>query len=254
MDALKQRFDRDGYVVVPDLLTPDQLAELREHADAVLDGTLKPEPASGLDEFTTQFEPKVKDDPSIPRRDKVRVVFHLTHTHPYFRALAESPPILGAMEALLGSPLRYYTDQMFVKPPRHGSLVPWHQDAAYWPCVEPRLVSLWLALDEVTIANGCVRFIPGSHREALPHHVVDSGTPNRLATRPEYVDASREVPVELRPGSACIHHSLTLHHSLANESDKGRRGLVMIYMPGDTRFVQPWPFQYGFPMLPRCAN
>src|SRR5690606_72937 len=125
-------FDRDGFVTVPDLISPATLAELRRHVDGVLDGDLKPD-LTDSPEFQTQWEPRVRHDASLPRRQKVRVVFHLTHSHTWFRDLSRAAEILDLIEALIGPDIRYYTDQMFVKPPRVGSEVPWHQDAAYWP-------------------------------------------------------------------------------------------------------------------------
>jgi phytanoyl-CoA hydroxylase len=241
-------FDEQGFVVVPDFLPKAELAELREMMDQVRDGRLQPDRGEAS-EFAFQWEPRVKDDPSIAQRDKIRIVFHLAHTHSYFWRFIQQPRLLELVAALIGPTFNYYTDQTFFKPARHGSEVPWHQDSAYWPMVEPRVLSAWLALDPVTVANGCVRFIPGSHRRAVPHHEIVTDNPNKLTTKPDFVDPSLEVPVEMAAGSICLHHSLTLHRSFPNTSDQPRGGMVMIFMPADLEFYQPWPFRYGFPKL-----
>ena len=238
----KQFFQDNGYLVVPDLLSPEQLHELRAKVDQVLDGTLKPE--SGRDDFTLQMEPKIKDDPNVPRREKIRVAFHLCHNHSYFMQHVTRPEIKDVVEDLFGTGVRLYTDQLFVKPPHHGSEVPFHQDSAYWPQAEPNIISCWVALDDATIENGCVRMIPGTHKAPIPHSEFP-GT-QKYGLLEEQVDVSKEVPVEIKAGGAMFHHSLTVHRSFPNTSDYGRRGLVSIYLPENLKFLEPWEFEYGF--------
>lgn len=241
-------FDENGYLVVPQLVAPAELARVREMVDGVLDGTLKPASPNlrgELGDFDIQWEPALRDDPSVPRREKVRVVFHLAHAHPFFWAHATRPEILDVVEELLGPEINFYTDQTFVKPARHGSEVPFHQDSGYWPDAEPRLLSCWFALDDATVENGCVRVLPGSHRRAIPHRPFDHPT-QPWGLLESDVDVSREIPVEIPAGGAMFHHSLLVHRSFPNRSDQGRRGLVTIYLPGDLKFYRPWGFRYGF--------
>jgi ectoine hydroxylase-related dioxygenase (phytanoyl-CoA dioxygenase family) len=242
----KSFFDDNGFVVIPDVLNASELAELRKNIDAAMDGTIKPDRQPGLDDFHIQWEPSVKDKPDVARRDKIRVMFHLSHTHSYFWELATSKTMLDLVENLIGPDIKYYTDQMFCKPAKHGSEVPWHHDSAYWPDAEPGLLSCWLAIDDVTIQNGCVRFIPGSHKSYAPHHEIVTTNPNNITVQPGHADPAKEVPVEIKAGSMSVHHSLTLHRSLPNMSDRARRGLVMIYLPADLKFIRPWNFVYGF--------
>ena len=249
LKAVRATFDRDGFVVVPDLIPPDALAVLRRHIDGVLDGEIKPNAAAAEDEFHTQWEPRVVDRADLPRRQKIRVIFHMAHSHDYFWKFANEDRVLDVIEALVGPDIRFYTDQMFVKPPKVGSEVPWHQDSAYWPDVDPGLLSCWVALDDVTIANGCVRFIPGSHKRVVPHHEIVTDNPNNITTKPGLVDPSKEVPVEMKAGSVCIHHSLAVHRSLPNTSDAPRRGWVLIYLPAQQHFLRPWNFKYGFKVV-----
>ncbi len=241
-------FEENGFVVIPDVLMPTQLSELCAMIDSVMDGTIQPDLTSS-DDFAIQWEPLVKDDPQVPRRDKIRVLFHLCHMHSYFAKLVTSDAVLDAVENLIGANIRLYTDQMFCKPAHHGSEVPWHHDSAYWPAAEPGLISCWLAIDDVTLENGCMRFVPGSHREENPHYEIETINPNNLTVRPEFIDQSREVPVEIKAGSMSIHHSLTVHRSCSNASDHRRRGLAMIYLPADLKFIEPWDFKYGFQLV-----
>lgn len=243
----RRTFDEQGYVVVPDLLAPDELAELRRRVDAVMDGTVKPHSPNtrgDMEDFDIQWEPATRDDPRVKRRDKLRVVFHLCHTLPYFMEHATRPRTLGVVSALLGSGVKLYTDQLFFKPAHHGSEVPFHQDSSYWPDWEPRLLTCWVAIDEATIANGCVRVIPGSHKKQLPHHHFPDSTQSEGLLESE-VEVEREVPVELAAGSAMFHHSLLIHRSFPNTSDRSRRGLATIYLPADLK-VRRNSFKWGF--------
>lgn len=240
-------FDEQGYVVVPDLLTPAELAELRRRVDAVMDGVVKPQSANtrgDMEDFDIQWEPATRDDPRVKRRDKLRVVFHLCHTLPYFMEHATRPRTLGVVSALLGSGVKLYTDQLFFKPAHHGSEVPFHQDSGYWPDWEPRLLTCWVAIDQATIANGCVCVIPGSHKKQLPHHHFPDSTQSEGLLENE-VEVEKEVPVELAAGSAMFHHSLLIHRSFPNTSDRSRRGLATIYVPADLK-VRRNSFKWGF--------
>lgn len=245
----KRFFNDNGYLMLPRVLDARQLAELRAMVDGVLDGTVKPQRpnfAGSLDDFDIQWEPDKRNDLSLPRRERVRVVFHMTHTHEFFWRHAMRPEIVDVVGDLLGPDLRYYTDQMFVKPARHGSDVPFHQDSGYWPNAEPRLLSCWLALDDATVENGCVWVLPGTHRTPLPHrHFPDHPTQTE-GLLPEDLDTSNERPIEIPAGGAMFHHSLLVHRSFPNRSDQRRCGLVTIYMPGDLKFHHPWNFKWGF--------
>lgn len=245
----RECFDENGFVVVPDVLDQTQLAELRSMVDKALDGTISSDCDPNAADFHIQWEPTVQDDPNVARRDKIRVLFHLCHTHSYFWKLATSAAVLDAVENLIGPDIKLYTDQMFCKPAKHGSEVPWHHDSAYWPAAEPNLLSCWLAIDDVTIENGCVRFIPGSHKSYVPHHEIVTTNPNNITCQPGTVDPTKEVPVEIKAGSMSIHHSLCVHRSLPNMSNRARRGLVMIYLPADLKFTQPWKFKYRFRLV-----
>jgi ectoine hydroxylase-related dioxygenase (phytanoyl-CoA dioxygenase family) len=242
-------FVNNGFVVIPDVLDPKQLSELRSTVDEVMNGTIRPDRDPDASDFQIQWEPGVKDDPNLARRDKIRVIFHMCHAHSFFWQLATNARVLDAVENLIGPHIKFYTDQMFCKPALHGSEVPWHHDSAYWPDAEPNLLSCWLAVDDVTVDNGCLQFLPGSHREHFPHHVIQTSNPNNLTVQPGYADPAKQVPVEIKAGSMSIHHSLCVHRSLPNTSGRSRRGLILIYLPADLKFIRPWNFKYGFQLV-----
>lgn len=115
---------------------------------------------------------------------------------------------------------------MIRKPPKIGEPLPWHQDEAYWdPSLVYRALGCWMPLDAATRENGCMSFIPGSHRsEVLPHrHVGDDPRVHALYTTPDPAETARAVPVPVPAGGAVFHHSRTLHASGPNTTDKVRR-------------------------------
>ena len=115
---------------------------------------------------------------------------------------------------------------MIRKAARIGAPLPWHQDEAYWdPGMIYRAMGSWLALDDATLENGCMSFIPGSHgSDVLAHrHVNDDPAVHALFTEPDPADIARAVAVPVRAGGAVFHHSRTLHGSGPNTTDKPRR-------------------------------
>jgi ectoine hydroxylase-related dioxygenase (phytanoyl-CoA dioxygenase family) len=120
---------------------------------------------------------------------------------------------------------------MISKPPRRGHVTPWHQDEAYWlPEKQYHATGAWMPLDDVDMENGCMCFIPGSHRlDVLPHrHIGDDPAVHGLETTVT-VDVSEMVVVPLAAGGATFHHPRTLHYTPPNVSDRPRRAFASEY-------------------------
>ena len=131
------------------------------------------------------------------------------------------------VQRLLGPDLKIYVDQTLCKPPRLGSAKPPHQDSAYWTSIDPpNLVICWMALDDATEENGCMRFIPGSHKLG----VIEHKRLEDFRVEDEKVDYASEVCVPLKAGGCSFHHSLAMHRTDANRSDDRRIGLTVAYM------------------------
>jgi len=118
------------------------------------------------------------------------------------------------------------SDQIFFKPPRYGSAKPYHQDNFYFRCnPDDEVITSWIALDDVDEANGCLRYIDGSHRgPILPHDPVPGSEAYNLAPSPELIELSKESLAPVHKGGVVFHHSKTLHTSHRNQSDRWRRG------------------------------
>ncbi|MDP6701619.1 MAG: phytanoyl-CoA dioxygenase family protein, partial [Candidatus Latescibacteria bacterium] len=129
---------------------------------------------------------------------------------------------------------KIYVDQTLCKPPRVGSAKPPHQDSAYWTTIDPpNLVICWMALDDATEDNGCMRFIPGSHKLG----VIEHKRLEDFRVEDEKVDYQSEVSVPLKAGGCSFHHSLALHRTDANRSDRRRIGLTVAYMSAESKYI-----------------
>lgn len=141
---------------------------------------------------------------------------------------------------MLGKPLRLYGSQLFAKPAAVGTPVPLHQDMPYWPFEPYELASAWIALDDATVENGCVRYVAGSHKLGMLPHVPSGVAGNSMGLAPDpRIEALPERTAEVRRGSVILHHCLTAHRSDANRSGRPRRGLIYVYMSEAVRLTDP---------------
>ena len=233
----KDAYRRDGFVVYRDILTPEQVRLLRQRTEDIASGRVQvpeTEQTSGLP--ILQKEPALESgtESGVDPLDELRKINYPAFVDPVFREVALGAQILDVIQELLGTPDIYLlSDQIFVKPPLVGSAKEYHQDSGAWPHLyPPNQITCWIALDEATVENGCLRYIRGSHRLGLiwPEHFPQLQSAGLLED---------EVPVEVPAGSAVLHHSLTLHYSGPNRSARRRRGWALHYMPAQTRNLHP---------------
>ena len=151
--------------------------------------------------------------------------------------LATSTAVLDIVESLIGPDILLYNVTYVVKEPGANSHVSWHQDLTYWGLSHDDQVSMWLALSPATVQSGCMRMVPGSHREGRSHHEVTNDPSNVLlqGQTVQGVDESRAVSCPLAPGQASFHHGGTLHASMPNQSADRRIGLNVQYLAPHVR-------------------
>ena len=152
----------------------------------------------------------------------------------WFLNVARIPQIVDMVEQLIGPDIALWNSSFFAKPARKGSRTPWHQDGKYWPIRPLATCSVWIAVDPSTMENGCLRVIPGSHRQRrLMAHGVnaaeDLSLPLELATSEYDEDAARDIVLE--QGQVSLHDVFLAHGSEPNRSDRPRRGMTLRYMP-----------------------
>lgn len=227
----QQHYETQGYHVEKALVSPDEVAELLAEMDRAIRGEL---PES--DRIALQEEPALAGrQAGLPPEQKVfRKIEGLVHHAPAYHELACDPRVLDIIESVIGPDIKVFRDALMKKPPFHGSAKPYHQDSAYWPIEPMNLVSMWLALDDATVENGCMRVVPGSHQQGIVEHK----SLEDYQVEDDAVDLDREVALEMQAGDALFFHSLLLHATSPNISDRPRRAMIISYMSAQSRYTQ----------------
>lgn len=214
---LSETFDRDGFVVVRQFLSGDELDELRVH----------------LERYICQVVPTLPDTSAFyDDRGRPETLKQLQHMDgdPYFRQYKHHSHWVELAGTLLREPVEPQGTEWFNKPPGTEHATPPHQDNYYFNLAPPNVVTLWLALDEVDEENGCLRYVAGSHREGLRPH----GSTRVLGFSQGIVeyserDRQREVAVGLLPGDLVAHHGEAIHRADANRSpSRHRRSFALV--------------------------
>lgn len=223
--ALRAEYDKLGFVVIRSFLAGEALAQLCQH----------------LDRYIREVVPSVShqdafyDDRGHP--ETLRQL-HRMEQDAFFAEYLRHPLWIEVATALLGEPVQVAQGaEWFNKPV--GSLLetPPHQDNFYFCLEPPSVLTMWLALDPVDEANGCLRYVPGSHRRGMrPHGLTRTlGFSQGIS---DFGDADRasEVAVTAAPGDVLIHHGNTIHRAEANRSTtRSRRSFAMVFRGGSCR-------------------
>ena len=155
------------------------------------------------------------------------------------------PKILAYIRDLLGPELIGLASHYFCKLPKDGTTISWHQDASYWPLSPSKTATVWLAIDDADVANGCMRFVAGSHRHGQLEFRASAAAENNVLNQ-TVDDVERYgaiVDDELKAGEISIHSDLLLHSSHYNESDRRRCGLTIRYCTPDVRAIPGYAWE-----------
>lgn len=220
-DAEVTHYHEHGYVIPGFRFSSDRIAQLREALDRVIAANphKRPEQLVSVHIAGENAEGVVGDDE--------------------FMAVCRDEEILDIVEQLIGPDIVLWGCQAFCKPPGDGMEVPWHQDGNYWPIKPLATCTLWLAIDDSVIQNGCLRVIPGSHRaQKLSTHQKEDRNDVVLNQRvvDHELDESAAVDIELEAGQMSLHDVYMQHGSNPNRSDRRRAGLAIRYMPSTSFF------------------
>ena len=219
-DEQVEFFNENGYLQGIRLLDDKQIDVLREELDKIIN------PAHPAHHLFYEYNSNESSDPN-------EILFHALgawRLSPAFHDLLWNPPFVVAASQLLGGAVRFWHDQLFVKPARHGGVVIWHQDYSYWTRTKPLAhLTCWIGLDDSTLDNGCLHYIPRSHRwNLLPRkNFASNMNVIKNALTEEQKQEFKPVPIELKKGECSFHHPLMMHGSYANNSDKPRRAAVI---------------------------
>lgn len=148
------------------------------------------------------------------------------------------PRVLDIVEDVIGPDILAFSSSLFIKQPGDGRYVSWHQDSTYWAFEPHDVLTAWIALTPATLENGCMRIMPGTHREQLAH--VETNADDNMLTRGQTIAGLSHddgVPICLRPGQLSLHNERTAHSSGANRSAARRIGFAVRYLPAHVRQV-----------------
>ena len=236
-------FHDHGYLAGIAVLSDEQIDALRRELTDLLD------PNHPQHDLFYEFHSNESDDPAT-------VLFHALggwRISPAFHDLLWNPAFLMPASQLLGGAVRFWHDQLFCKPAHHGGVVAWHQDYSYWTRTQPMAhLSCWIGLDDSTRANGCLHYVPGSHRWNL---LPITGLANDMEAiqsvlTEEQKKQFKPVAIELKAGECSFHHPLMVHGSFENHSDRLRRGAVINVFRDGVKSAANEPLLEGVPPIP----
>ena len=211
-----------GYLANIKILEDFQVDQLNKELAKIMD------PAYSKNDLFYEFNSNESDDPN-------RVLFHsLGHWRitEGFHDVLWNPRFVVAASQLLGDKaVRFWHDQLFCKPAHHGSVVAWHQDYSYWTRTTPmQHLTCWVGLDDATAKNGCLNYIPKSHKWSLLDKISLGGTMDslkELLSSEQQKEYDNKVAIEMPKGFGTFHHPLMVHGSYENNSDISRRAMVL---------------------------
>ena len=222
-------YQTNGYIVVENVISAQELADLRKITDDFVDKSRE------VTEHTDVFDLEPGHTPEAPqlRRLKNPVVLD-----PIYDRMLRHNYILDSVAQLVGPNIRYDTSKLNMKSAGFGSPVEWHQDFAFArPVTNDDMLSVGVALDDMTLDNGCLLFIPGSHKGPIYDHYQNDVFVGGI-TDPNF-SPDNAVAIEVKAGGITIHHTRTLHASAPNSSGRSRRLLLLQYSAADTLSLRP---------------
>ena len=213
------------------MLTPQQLATYHEQGFVIPDFRL---PAATLQSIKDDFARLLTRYPEFRQNCGALLTYDTT-----FLNYARNPDILDMIVQILGDDVAIWNSSYFGKPAHDGKRVPWHQDGEYWPIRPLANCSVWIAIDDSTVENGCLRVIPASHkaRQLFKHERNPSDDlilP--LELQKSEFDESTAVDVVLEAGQISLHDVFLVHGSEPNTSGKPRRGMTLRFFPTTSVF------------------
>ena len=218
-------YHSNGYISVENVISVDEIAKLYRVTDEFVEKSRK------VSEHNDVIDLEPGHTSEAPR---VRRIKNAAIHHSVYNRTPRHDDILDIVEQLIGPGVNHNGHKLNMKYPKFGSPVEWHQDWAFYPHTNDDLLAVGVAIDDMSLENGCLMVIPGSHKGPIYNHhqnVAFIGAVKDPNFKPDSA-----VRVEVRSGGISIHHVRTLHGSALNTSDKLRRLLLFQYCA-----VDAWP-------------
>jgi len=220
-----ETYRENGFLVIPDFLTAAELDDWRTQVDEAV--TQRLESGGYLQN---------QGDPDSYYAQVFVQCLKLADTHEGVRRLMLDERLGRVVGELAGvNGIRIWHDQALIKPP-FGNPTAWHIDNPYWSFTSPDSLSIWVALDDATPHNGCLYYLPGTHRHAgRDNAAITSDLAGLFKAYPEWRDIA-PVAADCKAGSAVLHNGLTAHGAGANMTNRPRRAMTCAYMPDGSVF------------------
>lgn len=227
-DALARYYEQ-GFLAVNNAFTP---AEVQAGINGLVDLIAERNPNFSIIQFHSSVRDRLASLTLEERLDNVRKIGQFTDYDQRLKDIAFHPKLMRVVETILGAKAELYQSMALIKPP-HGREKPWHQDHAYFDLtLDTKVVGVWIALDEATVENGCMRVLPGWHqRGPFPHFMVRDW---QLCDDQTQAYKTQCVAVPLKPGGCLIFDSFIPHGTPSNHSQLRRKALQYHYLAANT--------------------
>ena len=228
-DADVAFYRENGYLLVPNVFSPAEVAELRSVTEDFV------ERAGAVDTHNEIYDLEDSHRRGNPRVRRIKT----PHLHdPVYAAASRHPAVIDVLKRLIGPSIRFDTGKLNLKSAGYGAPVEWHQDWAFYPHTNDDLAAVGIMLDDVDESNGPLLVIPGTHLGPTYDHHADGRFCGAMDVEALNVDLDDAVPLVGQAGSITIHHARIIHGSATNRTNRPRRLLLYQYCAADA-----WPLR-----------
>ena len=222
-----KKYEKDGYIIIDNVIDKVILDKVKLATDKIVEN------ASWINKSNDQYDLAENHSKNIPNVRRIKQPQNFDNT---FKEFLFYPSVIDKVTSLLGNNFRLHNGKMNMKSPSSGDLVDWHQDWAFYPHSNDDVLAVGIMLDDMTLENGSVLFVPGSHKGQVYNHHHNGYFAGAIDIKKNSIDLSKTVEVTGKAGSITIHHARLLHASKPNNSNSMRRFLLWEFAANDA-----WP-------------
>jgi ectoine hydroxylase-related dioxygenase (phytanoyl-CoA dioxygenase family) len=222
-----ERYNRDGFIVVPDVLSQTEVEALRRATDGLVDKS------RAVTDHDDCYDLEPGHSAAMPRVRRIKTPHQWD---PAYAACVRHPGILSCLKSLWGQNIRFDVSKLNLKSAGFGSPVEWHQDWAFYPHTNDDLAAVGVMIDDIDEHNGPMMVVPGSHKGPVYDHHVDGRFCGAMDPTRDGIDFSKAIKCTGKAGSITIHHVRAVHGSAPNTSNRQRRFFLMQFRSADA-----WP-------------
>lgn len=220
-------YAENGYLMVENVVTPDQLARLREITYRFIEASRE------VTESNEVYDLDAGHSAAAPRLTRIKIPHR---QDPYYWEILTNSGVTRVLNDLLGPDTTILTSKLNTKAPGGGAAVEWHQDWAFYPHTNDDLLAFGLMLEDVDLENGPLMVVPGTHRGPVLSHHANGVFCGAIDPDDPLFEKDRIVTLTGKAGSMTVHHARTLHGSAPNMSDRNR--LILFY---EMARADAWP-------------